>query len=356
MGVACPTGVALRRAQRGVASLRPTIGPMNDGSSIPAEIQEAAEARARARADQDWATADRLRAEIEAAGWRVVDRGRAFRLEPASPPDVEHEGETLYGRSDAVPSRLSEPDVGLASVVLVVEPGDPATIDAVTANARHAPPDVDLVVVGDGIGDATAIGIRAALEQSPLPATQRELIRTSAPLGRAAALNVGIRRARAATVITIDSCIEPTDAYVEPLVAPLSDTSVAVAGPFGLDTADLRRFEEVPPPPARPVDVSAVEGYLMAFRRADAAERGPLDEAFRFYRNLDIWWSLVLRDEGEDRPPRRAVAVPDVPVLRREPYAWTARNPAERERLSKRNFYRLLDRFRGRADLAAPSG
>ena len=47
----------------------------------------------------------------------------------------------------------------------------------------------------------------------------------------------------------------------------------------------------------------------MAFRRADAAARGPLDERFRFYRNLDIWWSLVLRDEGEGEPPRRAVAL-----------------------------------------------
>ena len=46
--------------------------------------------------------------------------------------------------------------------------------------------------------------------------------------------------------------------------------------------------------------MTAIEGYAMAFRRADAAERGPLDEHFRFYRNLDIWWSLVLRDEGED--------------------------------------------------------
>ena len=36
----------------------------------------------------------------------------------------------------------------------------------------------------------------------------------------------------------------------------------------------------------------------MAFRRLDAAARGPVDEAFRFYRNLDIWWSLVLRDAG----------------------------------------------------------
>ena len=54
----------------------------------------------------------------------------------------------------------------------------------------------------------------------------------------------------------------------------------------------------------------------MAFRRADAADRGPLDERFRFYRNLDIWWSLVLRDEGEGEPPRRAVAVDGLPADR----------------------------------------
>jgi hypothetical protein len=92
----------------------------------------------------------------------------------------------------------------------------------------------------------------------------------------------------------------------------------------------------------------------MAFRRADAGLRGPLDEGFRFYRNLDIWWSLVLRDEGEGKPPRRAVAVPDVPVLRREPWPWTSTRESERDRLSKRNFYRLLDRFRARPDLAVP--
>ena len=89
----------------------------------------------------------------------------------------------------------------------------------------------------------------------------------------------------------------------------------------------------------------------MAFRRSDAADRGPIDEHFRFYRNLDIWWSLVLRDEGEGRVPRRAVAV-EIPVTRHEHRGWTSLAEAERERLSKRNFYRILDRFRARDDLA----
>src|SRR5262245_60279016 len=85
----------------------------------PPEIQDAARRRSEARAQRDWATADRLRDEIEAAGWKVVDSGTAFRLERASPPDVEVGGETRYGRSEAVPSRLGEPATGLATVVVV---------------------------------------------------------------------------------------------------------------------------------------------------------------------------------------------------------------------------------------------
>jgi cysteinyl-tRNA synthetase len=52
----------------------------------PDELVELAEARARARADRDWAEADRLRTEIETAGWEVRDVGEPpfFRLVPRS--------------------------------------------------------------------------------------------------------------------------------------------------------------------------------------------------------------------------------------------------------------------------------
>jgi hypothetical protein len=127
----------------------------------------------------------------------------------------------------------------------------------------------------------------------------------------------------------------------------LADPSVAVAGGFGLVTADLRHFEE-----AAPGDVDAIEGYCIAFRRSDYAERGPLDERFRFYRNLDIWWSLVLRDAGAGVPPRRAVAL-ELPLVRHEHRAWAEATEDERARLSKRNFYRIIDRFGRRPDLAS---
>jgi len=40
-----------------------------------------------------------------------------------------------------------------------------------------------------------------------------------------------------------------------------------------------------------------------------------------------------------------------VPVERHEHRLWEATEPAERERLSRRNMYRFLDRWRDREDL-----
>jgi hypothetical protein len=119
-----------------------------------------------------------------------------------------------------------------------------------------------------------------------------------------------------------------------------------VAGGWGFVSSDLRRFQEV-----GPGDVTAVDGSALAFRRSDNVARGPLDEGFRFYRNLDIWWSLVLRDEGEGEPPRRAVAL-QLPALRHKHRAWTHTAEGQRDRLSRRNFYRVIDRFGARRDLA----
>ena len=327
---------------------------MSDG--IPPGVEEAAKQRAAARADRDWATADRLRTEIETAGWRVIDSGTAYRLAPASPPDVQVGGEIRYGRSEAVPSRLEEASIGLASVVVVVSADSEQTRRALDGLASSAPAGIDVVLVADGLSDRALEPLgawRRGADEDPdadVP-VPTELVRTSEPLGHAAAVNVGIRRARAAVVVVLDPSIVPGGDVVTPLVRALDDDTVAIASPFGLRSTDLRRFDEVLAATG-PVDAAAVQGYLMAFRRSDAAARGPLDEGFRFYRNLDIWWSLVLRDEGPDRPPRRAVVVPGLDLERGQPRAWTTTAPAERDRLSKRNFYRILDRFRGRSELA----
>lgn len=310
---------------------------------IPADVLSLAHDRAAARTAHDWTRADAIRSEIEASGWKIVDRGTDFALELAVPPTIA-EGEVVrYGATDAVPSRLADPETGLATVVLVATDW-PADIDRALAGLRaHAPAGVSVVVVADG----PSPNQDAALTTDPdAVAGPIEVVRTSERLGTGAAWNIGIRRAGAPIVVIVDASVEPTADIVTPLVEALADPEVGVAGGFGIVSADLRRFEDGPAG-----EVTAVEGYAIAFRRADAIARGPLDEHFRFYRNLDIWWSLVLRDEGEGSPSRRAVSVP-VSAIRHEHRGWTALPEAERDRLSKRNFYRIIDRFGHRTDLA----
>ena len=322
-------------------------------ADIPADIRDLADRRAAARRSRDWAAADAIRDELLAAGWKVIDIGTLYDLERAAPPDVDEGGDVRYGSSASVPSRLDEEPVGVATVVLVATEWPDDLARAVRALVEHAPDGTQLVVVANDPSDGQAASLRELASADPgAPGIATEVVLTSARLGWAAALNAGIRRAAASVVILLDTSVEPEGDLVTPLVAALDDPTVAVAGPFGIVSDDLRRFRDADP---GMTDVDAIEGYALAFRRADYAERGPLDEHFAFYRNLDIWWSLVLRDQPDDAdgdtPPRRAVRVTGIPVTRHEHRGWTALPEEERDRLSKKNFYRILKRFATRRDL-----
>ena len=317
----------------------------------PAAITAAAEARAAARARQDWAEADRLKAEIESAGWRVVDAGVAFSLAPATPPDVVLDGRVLYGSSGAVPSRLHAEPIGLATVVMVADHRPLEVERALAALREHGPDGTQLVVVANAPGPAQAAALEELEALDPgSPGIRTEIVRTSERFGVAAALNAGIRRAEGPVVIVVDPTVAvPAGDVVTPLVDALADQTIAVVGRWGLAfedaDPDFRRLV------ARPGEVVAVDGALLAFRRSDYAERGPLDEALRDAAWIDVWWSLVLRDAGGAREHRRAMALGALPADRvREGHEGDPR-------LARRNYYRLLDRFRGReAEFATHSG
>jgi len=318
---------------------------------IPDDVLTAAHARSKAREERDWAAADRLRTEIEAAGWRIVDRGTDFALTPAAPADVTDGDRVQYGSSRSVPSRLDEPAVGTASVILIATDWPDDLARALGGLRAWSPSGTSVVVVADAPSaeQATALDGRTDDDESAdLPV---ETVWTSERLGHAAATNIGLRRAMGPIAILLDTSVEPTGDIVTPLVRALADASVAVAGGWGIVSADLRRFEDAPAG-----DVDAIEGYVQAFRRADFAARGPLDERFRFYRNLDIWWSLVLRDEGEGSVSRRAVRLDGLPAVRHEHRGYTSLPVEERDRQSKRNFYRIIDRFGSRRDLLVRPG
>ena len=320
--------------------------------AAPPDIVALADARSTARRARDWATADRLRGEIEAAGWRVIDAASLYSLERAVAPDVVEDGRTRYGSSGAVPSRLEDEPVGFATVVLAATDEPDELARRLRSLVDHAPDGVQVVVVANAPAPAQAAALDALDALDPgAPGILTEVVWTSQRLGHAAALNAGIRRSGASIVILLGAGVEVAGDFVTPLVEALEDPAVAVAGPYGLVSADLRLFSEAA---GRRADVTAITGDALAFRRADYAEHGPLDEHFQSRELLDVWWTLVLRDV-EGGPPRRAVRVPDLPVVRHERHDArdTTADPGA-ERAAKKNRYRVLKRFATRRDLAVP--
>jgi GT2 family glycosyltransferase len=302
-------------------------------SDVPEEVRALATQRAQARADRDFATADALRDRIERLGFRVTDAPGGAVLE------------RLAAEGEDRPPR----DVRAADVASVLE--QPATVDA------------SLHWVVEGWTEDVARAIEAFRATSPRRTMQHvvvvttpstvglpdgedvEVVHLEPGTGWAAARNAGLRRSRGRIVLALDGSVEPTGDVIEPLEAALEDERVGVCGPFGISTRDLREFVESAGP-----DVDAIEGYCMAFRRELLAEIGPFDDHFKWYRTADIEFCFRAKDAGY-----RCVVV-DVPVRKHEHRMWHATPPEDRERLSKRNYYRFLERFRGRTDLLVEPG
>jgi len=195
----------------------------------------------------------------------------------------------------------------------------------------HVKADFEAVIV-DNSGDA---GIAAWLDGRA--AERLRVIRIDPPLGFGSAINAGIEAAAGEVCVVFDPSIELKGDAVTPLISALNDRSVAVAGPFGVrGRPGLKEFDASTGP-----EVDAIEGYCMAFRLADALSVNGYGPKFRFYRIADIEFSFRLRERGG-----KAVVVPDLPVVKHEHRMWESTEPADRDRLSRRNLYRFLDRWR----------
>jgi cysteinyl-tRNA synthetase len=190
----------------------------------------------------------------------------------------------------------------------------------------------EVIVVDNGFEEQcrTFVGDIAAADE------RLRLFHADHFLGSAAARNVSLRQARGRFVIFMDTSVEVLGDIFAPLRKMLEDPTVGVAGCWGVETNDLREFTEA----KSSGDVHAVEGYLMAFRRNVLREVGFLDEKYRFYRHLDLDFSFAVRSRGY-----RAVIDTTLPVTRHEHVDWTSTPPEERDRLSKRNFYRFLRKW-----------
>ena len=272
------------------------------------------------RRERDFAAADAIRERLHAGGWEVLDSAQGSELQALKAPIAAG----------------TKPAARAVTLLTIVHGWRPDVERWLLSVFTHCKADFEALLV-DNSGDPRTAGWLQSRAAERL-----RLVTLDPPVGFATAVNAGIEAAAAEVVVLFDPGVELTGDAITPLLDALADPTVVVAGPFGLRGNDtLKEFDKDPGP-----DVDAIEGYCMAFRRSDADAVQGFDPKFRFYRIADIEFSFRLRDHGG-----RARAVAGLPLIKHEHRLWEATDPKERDRLSKRNFYRFLDRWGGRADL-----
>lgn len=298
--------------------------------SIPPDVRKLLQQRGDARDRRDWAEADALRARLAGLGWQVEDGASGSSARPMLPPAAAADD------ASAAP-RLDEP-AALAASIQVAAEDHPADLERFARGLAAHPPAVtwELVVVANSPSfDADALLADTGLSVEPV------LLRAAPRLGWADARTLGLRRSSGEITVLVDTSVEPVGDFVTPLTAAFEDPTVGIAGGWGVKSSDGRSFDEAPPG-----EVDAVEAYCLAIRRGALQAVGGFDPRFRFYRNADLDLSFAVRDAGW-----RAVRTEVLPLVRHEHRGYASLPEAERDRLSKRNFYRFLKHWGDRRDL-----
>jgi cysteinyl-tRNA synthetase len=303
---------------------------------IPADVTILAEQRQELRRRKVYDEADAIRDRIRSMGFEVQDGHKGSALLPVH--SWEAGGDKISSSAD-VPSLIHEPTTAEFTVGIVAHRGLDELRRCLEA-ARHwgQIASTEIIVVDNGFeeDDAQTVDEAGATDE------RVRTFHTDHFLGAAAGRNIVLKQARGRVVVLLDTSVELKGDLFSSLRNILDDPRVGLAGKWGATTEDLRSFDEA----GSSGEVDAVEAYLLAFRREVLPEVGFLDEKYRFYRHLDLDFSLAVRSAGY-----RAVIDTELPVARHEHVEWTLTPPEDRERLSKRNYYRFLRKWGKRNDL-----
>jgi len=312
----------------------------------PPDVVALAEQRAAARAERDFAAADRLREQIADAGWVVMDATDGFALKPRPPYDVLPSLAGLPDSSGSLDRRR-----GTVSLVVDGWPDDVRT--CVSALLEHTADDV--VVQALDLGDVDGAG--AALHEFAGERLEEWHLEGAAAWRGG---SVGWGQARAALlradVATVHIWCDLSTVFrgdaVTPLLAAIGDDrDVVAAGWRGADVAVDDEWRSVAD--AGPGNVDVLLGYLFAMRRDVALAAGGPHPKARFYRNADLEFSLALREAARAAGSAgRLVALGDALPCRQERHrGYHDTDPHYRDKESAKTYNRLLQTYRGRRDL-----
>ena len=286
--------------------------------------EELAQERLDARAAKDFAKADQLRDQIAALGFEVIDvaGGFEFRAKERFP---------TYASTRDIKAIKVNGDIAIAMIV------DGFTADAAetvrTIKAHCQTPIVALVT-----SDPAEL-----IEEIDL---QFQLIAITENFGWGENANALLKNISSKYLVIMDPSTRFTGDAMAPVLAELSKGEFSAVGWRGglVNTED--EWRSVDDKGAGEVDV--LFSYFLAFNCADATNAGGFNNRAIYYRNADIEFSLRLRHSSG-----RLLQM-DLPLEQARHHGYYDTDEQFREIQSKKNYDRILERFRGKSAILSP--
>jgi hypothetical protein len=292
--------------------------------SAPDSVIALAEERQAARANKDFALSDSLRDQIFAAGFEVADVAGGFELtEKARFP-------VIAKLRDLKPFSLPANEM---TVLLVIEGFIDDAITCINSIKANSNSNIAIISIGPAGELADAIDQRTALVEI-------------AETGWGEAVNALTKNVESKYVIVMDPSTTLAGDAISPVLTELNKGEfVAVGWKGGLvNLADDWRSTE----DKGDGEVDVLFSYFMAVDRVAALEVGGFNARAIYYRNADIEFSLKLR-HGTGR-----LLQMQLPLEQGRHHGYHDADPAYREVQSKKNYDRILERFRGKEAILSP--
>lgn len=302
--------------------------------SIPDDILALSHQRDLLRRRGQYDRADLLKRQIEDAGYVVKDNPRGAHL--VILPSIEVDGK-LYRTARQLPSYLDDIDLYTFSVNILAQ-NNAEQVRRCVESVLHFAGNTSLEIIL--IDNASQDEVNLWAEDLKQKDSRFHILRTTRTMGIAEARNIGLKQSRGRYILLLDANMELTGDIFTSLKQTLDKDQVGLTGIRGLRTNDLRHFEE-----SREPEVEAIDGMCMAFKRTQLKQCGLFDEGYRFPQYMDIDFSFAIRNAGAE-----IILTPRLPIIS-HPAAFSGIADSERVRLTKRNFYRFLQKWGDREDL-----
>jgi hypothetical protein len=293
--------------------------------SAPESVHELARARQAARAEKNFALSDQLRDEIAAQGFEVVDVAGGYELRPKK-RFPSHES-----TRDVRPINSGKYEITVAMIVDGFHEDAVTTIKSIKEHSQCA---IAVLVIGDPGILVDQLDARTSI------------VHLTESLGWGECANALLRNITSEFVVIMDPSTRFTGDAITPVLAELKKREyVAVGWRGGLVNLedDWRSIDDKG---AGEVDV--LFSYFFAVHREDALGAKGFSNRATYYRNADIEFSLNLR-HGQGR-----LLQMDLPLEQDRHHGYYDTEEEFRELQSKKNYDRILERFRGKTAILSP--